>query len=142
MNKRLLRTIERKILAEPTMFDMGDWIGSPGEESLRPSCGTTCCIGGHAAVEEGWQIIVKDIPGWGLRTYYVNPEGGESTSSSYLVAAARKALDISRDAEDKLFYVDGWPEKFADVENDSDSTPEQKAVNAVARIEHFIATGE
>lgn len=142
INKRMFDKVKARILAEPEMFYMGDWIGHPTEESLRPSCGTTCCIGGHAAVEEGWRIITKEVSGYGLRNYFISPDGTQHMGTGQLINAAKKALGIDDQGENNLFYVDGWPSVFQEVENSPYSTPQMKAENAVARIDHFLATGE
>ena len=62
MNTRLLRKIQKHILAEPKRFDMTDWVmrGKPGslleageQEIEVPKCGTVACIGGWACLLSG-----------------------------------------------------------------------------------------
>jgi len=141
MNTRLLRKIEKHITDEPEKFDMADWIGSDYTKT-RPHCGTTCCIGGWAAVETGWRVVSrKDIWGY-FEHYFVDPNNKEFAPLSAMMSAARKALNINEKEADRLFYSDNWPSPFQEVEDNIRSTKKDKAKNAVARIEHFIETGE
>jgi hypothetical protein len=83
--------------------------------STNHSCGTVHCIGGWAAVLSGTATLRE----------------------------TREKLGLSLRQWNRLCYVEceeefggGWPSKFWGVEDRWKPTPEQ----AVARIEHFIAT--
>lgn len=140
MNRTLLRKIAQNILDEPRHFNMGNWI-TPDKTTQRPTCGTACCIGGWAAVEQGWKIIaIPDGPYFNTR--FVSPEGKKYGSVSELVNAAQKALQINDTEANSLFYTENWPDAFHYIAEDEDETPQAKAVNAADRIEHFIETGK
>jgi len=49
-----------------------------------------------------------------------------------------RALDITYEQGQRLFYVSAWPNKFGDKFQDSGK--KQDARIAAARIEHFIRT--
>lgn len=139
MNIRLLRKIQARILAEPKRFDMDSWI-VPKDEQTRPSCGTACCIGGWAAVENGWKSKqYKDEDGdWA--NLFISPNGTTSRYDSVIASAAQKLLDITDEQASRLFYTCSWPEPYKSGADNG--TPEYRAANGVARIKHFIETGE
>lgn len=140
MNRTLFRKIAQNILDEPRHFDMGSWI-EPDKTTQRPTCGTACCIGGWAAVEQGWKIIA--IPdGIYFDNWFISPEGKKYGGVSELVNAAQKALQINDTEANSLFYTKNWPDEFRHIAEDEDETPIVKAKNAVERIEYFINTGE
>lgn len=138
MNVKLLRKIQENILKKPAKFDMKDWM-VPSKSAHKPVCGTTCCIGGWAMVEHGWKIGFsgKDEDGDPIVSFFKN---GKPIPSADGETVAAKLLNLDTNQKTKLFYAHSWPEPFRKL-NDSD-IPSVRAANAVARIEHFINTGE
>src|SRR5689334_3520416 len=97
MNVRLLRKIQKHILAVPQRFDMTVWASdglTPGMERIYdpwgagveikdtvPECGTVCCIGGWAETLTGTDD-------------------------------ADAALGLRWDQSERLFYCSQWPPSF------------------------------
>lgn len=128
LNVRLLRRIQKHILAEPRRFVMGNFVnhGEPGtsvliddERTTFPSCGTAACIA-------GWACLLTDT----------KPRGRFSWGS-----AARKVLRLSNLQACDLFSTTFWPNKYG-----SDfyraKTVRGRVNAAVRRIDHLIKTGE
>lgn len=118
MNVKLLRKIQKHILAEPKSYDQNAIISE--------TCGTIACIG-------GWAFLL----GGGVRTPSVNE-----------LSDARDFLGINREQGDRLFeYVTtsrlessmAWPAKFI-RQYLAAKTPRGRANAAVRRIDHFIKT--
>lgn len=116
----LLRKVQQCILAEPTQFNMDDWIRT----DKKSSCGTTSCIAGWVS-------------------YLVKPkEFSTSDCSMYqLTRLAEDSIQIWGQRADTLWYVAYWPDQFHDAYHSAE-TPKQRAKVAAERIEHFIKTGE
>mgnify|MGYP001601442776 CR=1 FL=1 len=134
MNTKLLREVEKEILAEPRRLRMDSWVERVyGKGETMPPCGTTACIAGFATIlHKGMPDYVnKDFKAraWYLLDYApVNYEG-----------YAMDALQLGSEQAERLFYVSSWPEKFLAAWEQA-STPLRRAEVAVARIEHFIKT--
>lgn len=141
MNRTLLRKIAQNILDEPKRFDMSGWIEAD-RSTQRPTCGTACCIGGWAAVESGWKVVMKPDEDGNKEIWYISPEGEKSLGVGNLISAAEEALQISSTDAGRLFYTENWPDEFRYIAEDGDEIPIAKANNAADRIEHFINTGE
>lgn len=125
LNVKLLRKIQKHILAEPKRFIMGWWNekSSPGEPlndfemcSTIPKCGTAACIG-------GWALILSGE----------NPDLMRSVSK-----AAGALLGIENDAANRLFDSYAWPNRFRRFRELK--SPAARVKVAVARIDHFIKT--
>jgi hypothetical protein len=122
---RLLRRIQKKILAEPSQFIMRWWFTTEHIESNRPikNCGTAACIG-------GWAVTLSD---------YKNPEQArESTCNSGVGASG--ILKLNSEQGTRLFCYDIWPQKFQKMDFQKEGTM-RFARNAARRIDHFIKTG-
>ena len=130
MNVKLLRKVQKFLLAEPRRFDMSQWIAPADNEEANvlkpPPCGTACCIAGAAF------MIDRKIKPRGA------PERQDIQSTSIGFAAA-KALGLNEDQTNRLYYTSGWPMKFEEAYEEAE-TPLQRAKAGVARIEHFIKT--
>lgn len=128
MNTRLLRRIQKHILAEPKRFIMGDVVvhNAPGEmyredgiERPFASCGTMACIA-------GWALLL-------------------SKNSSRDLDDAARLLGLPQPADrwlcvgDNLFYEGNWPIKYS-VAWDKARTPRARARVAARRIDHLIKT--
>lgn len=157
-----LRKIQKQITTKPNQFDMAMWARG------RSACGTVCCIGGQAIINEGIQTPreVENDPGrttlsdlrksvreaivagyTGFRS--VSGYNPERASFVYTEALALGALRINAEQAQKLFYTSQWPKAFREaygIDADGDQLPNISAVLrahvAAARIEHFITTGE
>jgi hypothetical protein len=135
LNVKLLRKIQRHILAEPKRFIMDTWIrrGDPFEDLMMPdaglpsivlpACGTAACIGG-----------------WALQL------SGKRIATNTPVAKRAKAIlgitpqnDDDSWPEDRLFITDNWPSEFY-IRFEESQDPQERAQIACARIDHFIAT--
>lgn len=125
MNVRLLNKIKKHILEEPNRLAMGTWIerGKPGKEletndggyQKFAKCGTAACIAGWAC------LLSKDYKnGYPVQEF------------------AAEVLDI--EYPERLFYVDYWPDVFADGYQDATS-PRQRAKVAGQRIDYLVAKG-
>ena len=135
-----LRKLEKYILAEPRRFNMRAWVEGHATSVFRrqkPPCGIVGCLGGNAIVMEGHDLTYDDS-----RRVLID---GRMTSVEPM---ARRILGLDLDQADRLFYVHSmqpaakyaWPEKFDKAYRKAGSMKARARV-AVARIEHFIATG-
>lgn len=88
-------------------------------ESAVPPCGTAACIAGHAI------LLGSNLD---LRR----------SQSVAISLEAEKILGLGICQGERLFHEDQWPEAF-DTSNHIPHTREY-ALNAVARIQHFIKT--
>ena len=151
-----LRKLQKYILDEPKRFNLETWgeVCNPktyaaleaeyvGADVVnqKPPCGTVGCIAGNLCVLSGdiKPNVIIDRLGSELETY-IFPRNTDEMAAKYL------GLDI--DEAEKLFYLEewnygtGWPEEFAArLEKHKPGTLEYAKV-AVARIDHFIETGE
>lgn len=136
MNVKLLRKVEKRILAEPRRFDMmtfGDKLDKEAIEALgeeAPPCGTVACIAGHV----DWMTHP--------RLFAASVALGDYDDS--IVERAAKELGLGFDPSQdtnagRLFFDDEWPKKFQAAFSKA-KTPLQRAKVAVKRIEHFIKT--
>ena len=137
MNVKLLREVEKRILAEPRRFDMmtfGRKLNKRTIEALgkqAPPCGTVACIAGHV----DWMAHP--------RLFAASVALGDYDDS--IVERAAKELGLNRFelSQDtyagRLFFDNEWPEKFQAALAEA-KTPLQRAEVAVKRIEHFIKT--
>lgn len=131
MNVKLLRKIQKHILAEPLRFNMRwwKWQGielerkvAEGVHPAVPPCGTVACIAGWAQELEA-------------------PKSRRNTASHATIL-----LGLTFDQSMRLFTLPShdplpgeWPKKFARAYL-SARTPRGRASAAVRRIDHFIAT--
>ena len=92
LNVRLLRRIQRHILAEPKRLDMRSWLimyskQQATENSSIPRCGTVACIAGWA-VALTRKVIKND---------------------AYIQYMASKELGLGHEEDDNLFLPSTWP---------------------------------
>jgi hypothetical protein len=131
MNVKLLRKIQKHILAEPARYEQNAiiTIGAPGAmcvaaNRLYPQCGTIACIG-------GWAILLTAKRRLKTSRYSLN----------YLTLG--KLLGVKKSQIAKLVsytdYATEWPDHFADKYNQAE-TPKARARIAAQRIDHFIKT--
>jgi hypothetical protein len=130
MNVKLLRKIQKHILAEPKRFIMGAWIqrrthnvdfscdiANLTPRTIFPDCGTAACIA-------GWAILLS-------RGIEYNPEMPR--------IEAKHLLKIQTPQDSKLFQVAAWPialrKRFRKAKR-----RETAAKIAAERIDLFIAT--
>lgn len=128
MNVKLLRKIQKHILAEPKRFIMGSWVQRKTEEwptigdfaineGRFPKCGTAACIG-------GWTLILSE-------------EDPDETFNVQKRAA--KLLDLDYRQGCTLFDAYNWPDEFGD-DFRSAKQPKRRARIAAEFIDHFIKT--
>ncbi len=132
MNIPLLRRIQKRILKEPRQFQMDNWFNhSP---SVYPNCGTAACIAGWAvtmSMKKGNPKKICQLLTGALTTDW--------TDNDKITRKAMKFLQLDTpEAAKRLFIQSRWPSVFR-FHPSSEGTPEY-AANAVARIDHFIAT--
>lgn len=115
MNTRLLRKVQRKILAEPKQFQMRTWFTSDLDHKI-PNCGTAACIG-------GWALVLSRK---------AKPSALQLIPSPFELI--REALNLPYWQASLLCVFRQWPVKFQRYGEDN-------AKQAARRIEHFIKTG-
>jgi hypothetical protein len=122
MNVKLLKEVKEAILEHSKQFDMSEWHSSVAarfESAAIPTCNTTCCIGGWAAVLYNQKLKEGDT------RYRLDYMDGE------------QALSLTDDQAARLFLVYEWPEIFR-AKYELSSTAKKRAEVACARIDHFI----
>ena len=138
MNVKLLREVEKRILAEPRRFDMMTFGTKLNKRTIRalgkqaPPCGTVACIAGHV----DWMTHP--------RLFAASVAIDRFARDDSIVERAAKELglgfELSQDTyAGRLFFDNEWPEKFQAALAEA-KTPLQRAEVAVKRIEHFIKT--
>jgi hypothetical protein len=139
MNVKLLRRIQKHILAEPQRLLMAEGIvqGNPGEaksgwfgpsgepaQIILPNCGTAGCIA-------GWACILETKDKANLPRIWPQVRYG---------AAELIGIPDGRgEGGQNLFHVRFWPAKFKRAYLKA-KRQKTRAKIAAARIEHFIAT--
>lgn len=132
---RLLRKIQKFLIAEPRRFDMHEGIARAEDSPTlleTPPCGTACCIAGAGyAIERGIKLNHSQV--------YFN-------HITYMFADPGGKFKLDSQACDRLFYIkqqigygQGWPIIYSNAYKEA-KTPLERACVGVARIEHFIAT--
>lgn len=139
MNIKLLRKVQKHILAEPRRLNMNRFGELLDEDTLAelgkfaPPCHTQACIGGTACWIERPRIFNRLL---------------KEDEETEIAHRAQKLLGLTSDEADRLFYFaemrhespdNFWPAKFQDA-YEAAKTPIAKAKIAAKRIDHFIAT--
>lgn len=140
MNVQRLREVRALILAKPGRFDMDEFA-----QRTDDACGTTCCIGGHAAFLAGL-IRNQRRTERGLIDAYAVTKKGQKVNDSRPWAGEyswppmfRVSLGLDVKQSERLFSVSKWPVEFQDA-YDSADTAADRAKIAAKRITHFIKT--
>ncbi len=138
MNVKLLRKVEKRILAEPRRFNMmifGEKLNKRTIEALgkqAPPRGTVACIAGHV----DWMTHPRLFAASVAIDRFHRDDSIEKRAAKELGLG----FDPSQDTNaDRLFFDDEWPKKFQAAFSKA-KTPLQRAKVAVKRIEHFIKT--
>jgi len=116
MNVKLLRKVQKHILAEPQRWSFSWAISSP-----QAPCGTRACIG-------GWTVILGKK---------IDLSTGLQFTAENNAGVASELLGLTDEERNRLFFY--WPEPFLD-RSFKYKTQEALAKNAANRIEHFIKT--
>jgi hypothetical protein len=101
MNKELGRKIIARIEKNPAIFDMDCWVST---------CGTACCIGGHALLESGKYELYERTSLGCTEWWFRDKATGEPAGS--VSEIARGLLDLSDeeygegDEDTELFFED------------------------------------
>lgn len=127
LNVKLLRKVQKHILAEPRRLNMNVVVGKV--DTSESPCGTVGCIA-------GWTCILSGVP--------------EADTD---LRKAQSLLGLTREQRDRLFaeprygledydgtsYEAVWPKSFA-RRYENARTQKTMAKIAAGRIDHFIAT--
>lgn len=126
LNESLLRRVAAHIIEEPNRLCMAYFaacgvggtlfVGDRGRLQEFPSCATVGCIA-------GWAHLLA----------------GRSGCSFF--SSAKRALRLTKDQAQALFYNEEWPRPFAQRYRRA-RTQRSRAKIAVERIEHLIKTGK
>lgn len=131
MNVKLIRRIQKAILAEPKRVNMSDWAFHPSWVAKRklPRCNTVTCIA-------GWAVALdRKLRGAGLVAYDCDGVG--------IAAAGRKALDLPSDFYGpSLFSALRWPEPYASRIAKYNSGTKRYAKVVAARLDYLIKEGK
>lgn len=93
MNTKLLRRVQKQILAEPAQVIMEDWFCETRQSKRIPNCGTAGCIG-------GWAVALNE---------HKTPKEASELFSYSMPQKARIALGLSRGQAERLFLRwRGW----------------------------------
>lgn len=141
LNVRLLRRIQKHILAEPRRLNMRDWnttLRDPRNlPDEMPPCGTVGCIAGWATMLSGKKPRTRHgFARMGCELLGITGWSGDPTDMLRYDSQARK-----------LFVVDYWPLKYQHRYDKADTLSGQARFQGHAkatsdRIEHFIKTSE
>ena len=138
MNVKLLREVEKRILAEPRRFDMmtfGDKLDKEAIEALgeeAPPCGTVACIAGHVDWMTHPRLFAASVA--------IDRFARDDSIAERAAKELGLGFELSQDTyAGRLFFDDEWPKKFQAAFSKA-KTPLQRAEVAVKRIEHFIKT--
>lgn len=138
MNVKLLREVEKRILAEPRRFDMmtfGDKLDKEAIEALgeeAPPCGTVACIAGHVDWMTHPRLFAASVA--------IDRFARDDSIAERAAKELGLGFELSQDTyAGRLFFDDEWPKKFQAAFSKA-KTPLQRAKVAVKRIEHFIKT--
>ena len=133
-NIRLLRRIQKAILAHPDQFNMDWWFQSRASNGAPAGgCGTAGCIAGWAFFLTKKHKTLRETE---LNTYNIDKTE---------IGAKLLRIPLTRsdhfDRNHPLFFVKDWPIKFRAAYHNA-KTPSGAAKAAARRIDHFIKTGE
>lgn len=166
INIAALRDVEKHISAEAERFDMEYFARDDKDDRTpQPPCNTVACVAGWGIIREAQrQGLLGRIRNIGSARLVELAESlteklGMRRSATKRVKAARiehcyknrlfenvaaKVFGITRKEAEALFFMDSWPQEFSqEYFRAALQGSATKRVNvAVARIEHFIATGE
>lgn len=124
--------------AFPETFDMGRFIYRHEIDATHP-CGTIGCLAGALVFLEYGPLSGK------ITHDEWSPENEEGIGEG-IAARAIQLLEITEVSARSLFYVEQWPEDLIDEDQcDSEGEPNAAlftAADGIARIEHFLETGE
>ena len=132
LNVRLLRRIQRHILAEPGRLDMSSWAQDVSSRASAPSCGTTACIAGWAVIlteasKRKIRNLTKQLP------YEIVPDNYTFDED----AAARLLGFDSENGAPSLFLVAKWPLRIR-ARYETGRTPAARAKAASDAIDWAI----
>jgi hypothetical protein len=114
MNVRLLRKVQKQILAQPEAFDMT-------YVTNREDCGTVCCIA-------GWTCVLVGVP---------ENRASMDVAQEILDLNTAQASRLFTTSEHE--WRERWPKRF-DRAYYRANDAKQKARIAARRIDHFIKT--
>lgn len=137
MNVKLLRRIQRAIMAEPARMDMRRWAVSaesilcPGFKA-PPPCGTVGCIA-------GWGLLLTK----GKRNKFLEIAKKFKRRTNFgIETEAGNLFGITEEQRQRLFHTESWPQPFRDRQSHLNEGTLAYARVVCRRIDHFIETGE
>lgn len=137
MNLKLLRKVQKAILAEPEHFDMDSWFRGCG---VGDTCGTAACISGHALVCAYVAKRKNKSLALAVRHFSKLEERGVDTDDYVdFETMGRDALNLTPDQANRLFFTGEWPIKYMEAYEQAE-TAACRAKAASQRIDHFIET--
>jgi hypothetical protein len=115
-----------------------DSLDVPEEENGY--CGTTACLAGHLVIAAGLPPLEY------IRRAHLNAPPAKRARrlhlpTGHVSALAQKILGTSKDNTSRIFMADNWPSKFAKQYDDA-RNQKGRAKAMVARLKHYLATGE
>jgi hypothetical protein len=139
MNVKLLRKVQRHILAEPRRLNMG-YLAKHQEGPGAPACQTVGCIAGWASIlgsrkvewpadEEGDVLVEGTNELWTLGRHKLRLTEGQT-----------KRLFTEPGQEDNAAGLLGWPERLSQAYQKAKSAAARAKVTA-KRIDLFIKSG-
>jgi hypothetical protein len=139
----ILREVIKLVEEEPRKLDMNRWavqIPEYKRNDTAPVCGTIGCIAGwtvmlHITEQQKMEALKESE----TRSFQVALE--DIVNAYSIEEAARDILNIDSYASDQLFYVENWPEAYANMYKEA-TTPEQKADTVKQYIELLIESNE
>lgn len=156
LNVKLLRKIQKVILANPSHFHMGNWSGmkvdhrtnigefrelasSWKKDGLQEPCGTTACIA-------GWAVALATDKEIGKAE--VNYNYGIDSNIKY-ISPALLGIEVELDEDgdqidgmvEELFYTSNWPLEFQEAYEVAKANYDYPGMAKAAsdRIDAFIA---
>lgn len=127
MNVKLLRKVQKAILAHPDQFSMYEWFPPYLDNgAIAGGCGTAACVA-------GWAVHCK-------RRGKTLKKTKELTRKKNINSAAQKALGLTDLQASSLFHLDNWPIRFQERWDACLKANRTIVDVACQRIDHFIAT--
>jgi hypothetical protein len=139
VNVKLLRAVQRAILAEPSRLDMEVPLSTnPWDVERMPTCGTVGCIAGWALVLDKGGRTRKEPKA--VADTIIKKAADPYLRWSQLRPKALKVLRLSPEQGQRLFQVENWPHELWEKHDDAGPQTKKAAQVTAARIDRFIET--
>jgi hypothetical protein len=137
LNEKLLRRVQRQILAYPRMFHMWAWLVKLGRKTKTQPCGTVGCIAGWTVELASRKAYLEAAKASGLHTSMINVK----KRTKWVEDIAAHLLGLTRYEAKKLFFPESWPaEQYCMVARTAykDGSTVKQAKAAAQYIDQFI----